>query len=137
MVSVASSQRNSSSLASMNYLVLVGTKAEMLDGFTSVLGTSQEQSVGSSWSPESQLVQSQSLTTGGNNASTGSGSETESRNTELGNCQESVIIGDGANNYDGLVVRLLRGVRNDSGDRDGRSVDAGHEKAAENDLVEG
>jgi len=119
------------------FLVLVGTEAEMLDSLTRVLGTSQEKSVGSSWSSESQLVQSESLTTGGNNASAGSGSETESRNTKLGNGQESVVIGDGTNNDNGLVVGLLGGVRNNSRDGDGRSVDAGHEKAAEDDLVEG
>ncbi len=137
MVSAALSQQNVSSKLCITHLVLVGTEAEMLDSLTRVLGTSQEKSVGSSWSSESQLVQSESFTSGCNNASAGSGSETEGRNTELGNGQEAVVISDGTDNDNSLVVGLLRCVRNNSRDRDGGSVDAGHEKAAEDDLVEG
>jgi hypothetical protein len=50
------------------------------------------------------LIQSQSLTSGSNNASTGSGGESESGNTELGDGQEAVVIGDSANDDNSLVV---------------------------------
>jgi len=117
--------------------VLVGTKAKVLDGLSGVLGTSEEKGIASSRSSERQLIQSQSLSTCGKNASTSSCSESESSNAELGDGQETVVISDGANNNNGLVIGLLGGVRNNSRDGDGRSVDAGHEKSAENDLVEG
>jgi len=42
--------------------------------------------------------------------------ESKGSNAELGNSQETVVIGDCANNNNGLVVRLLGGVRNNSGD---------------------
>lgn len=108
----------------------------MLDGLSGVLGTSEEEGVASSRSTESQLIESQDLSTSSDDARTSSSSEAESRNAELGDGQQTVVIGNGANNYDGLVVGLLGGVRNDSGDRDRGSVDAGHKQAAEDDLVE-
>jgi len=116
--------------------MLVGTKAKVLDGLSGVLGSSEEEGVASGRSTESQLIESQDFSTSSDDARTGSSSEAESRNAELGDGQETVVIGDGANNNDGLVVRLLRGVRNDSGDRDRGSVDARHKQAAEDDLVE-
>jgi len=109
----------------------------MLDSLTRVLGTSQEKSIGSSWSSEGQLVQSKNFSTSGNNAGASSGSEAEGRNAKLGYGQESVVIGDSTNNDHGLVVGFLGCVRSNSRDRDGRSVDAGHEEAAEDNLVEG
>jgi hypothetical protein len=112
------------------------TKAKVLDGLSGVLGTSEEKGIASGRSSEGQLIESQNFSTSSDNARTGSSSEAEGRNAELWDGQETVVIGDGANNNDGLVVRLLRGVRNDSGDRNWRSVDAGHEQAAEDDLVE-
>jgi len=81
------------------------------------------------------LIQSQSLSTSSKNAGTSSGGESESSNAELRNSQETVVIGDSANNDHSLVVGLLGYVGNDSGDRYGRSVDAGHEESTENDLV--
>jgi len=97
------------------FLVLVGSEAEMLDSLSGVLGSSEEKGVASSWGSEGQLIDGQSLTTGSKNASTGGGSETESRNTELGNLQQSVVIGDGANNNNGSLL-LLASVRNKSRD---------------------
>ena len=108
----------------------------MFDGLSGVLGTSEKEGVASGWGTESQLIEGQDFSTSGDNARASGSSEAEGRNADLGDGQETVVISDGTDNYDGLVVRLLRGVRNDSGDRDWRSVDAGHKKAAEDDLVE-
>lgn len=69
------------------YLVLVWSKTEMLESLSGVLWSSKEKSVASGWGSEGQLIDGQSLTTGSKDASTGSGSEAESRNTELGNLQ--------------------------------------------------
>ncbi len=90
-----------------SYLMLVGSEAEVLNSLSGVLGSSEKESVASSGSSKGQLIQSQSLTSGSNNASTGSGSESESGDTELGDGQETVVIGNGANDDNGLVVGLL------------------------------
>ena len=117
--------------------MLVWTETEVLDGLTGILWTSQQQSVATSWCAKCQLIEGQSLTTCSKDASTSSGSEAESSNTELWNGQETVVIGDGTNDDNGLVVGLLGNVGGDSREGDWWSVDAGHEKSAENDLVEG
>lgn len=114
----------------------MGTEAEVLDGLPCVLGTSEEEGVATSWGSEGQLVDGQSLTTGGKNASTGGSSEAESCNAELGDLQKAVVIGNSANNDNGSLL-ILASVPNNSGDGDGWSVDAGHKEAAENDFVEG
>jgi len=72
------------------------------------------------------LIQSQSLSTSSENAGTSSGSESESSNAELRNGQETVVIGNSANDDHSLVVGFFGYVGNDSGDRYGRSVDARH-----------
>ena len=117
--------------------MLVGTEAEVLDSLSGVLGATEEQGVASGRGTESKLVQGQDLTTSGHDAGTGSSGEAESSNAELGDGQETVVISDGANNHNGLVVGLLGSVGDNSRDGDGRPVDAGHKEAAENDLVEG
>jgi hypothetical protein len=120
-----------------SYLVLVGAEAEVLDRLTGVLGSSEEEGVASSGSTESQLIQSQDLSSSSQNARTSGGSESKSGNADLGDGQEAVIIGDGANNHNSALVILAILVRNDSRDRDGGSVDARHKESAEDDLVEG
>lgn len=117
--------------------MLVGSKAEVLNSLSGVLGSSEEEGVASGRSSQGQLIQSQCLSTCSEDTRTSRRSESKGGNTELGNSQEAVVIGDCTNNDNGLVVGLLGGVRNNSGDRDWRSVDTGHEESAENDLVEG
>lgn len=119
------------------YLVLVWAKTEVLDSLTGVLGTSEKQSVASSGRTESQLIQSQDLSSSGENAGASSGGEPESSDAELRDSQEAVVIGDGTNDHDGALIIITRSVGNDSGDRDWGSVDAGHEESAEDNLVEG
>lgn len=114
----------------------VGTEAEVLDGLTGVLGTTEDQGVASGGGSESELVQGDGLTTGGNDAGTGGGSEAEGRDGGLGELEESVVIGDGTDNDDDSLLTLLADVANNSGQGDGRSVDLGHEKSAKDDLVE-
>jgi len=121
----------------IGFLVLVGSKAKVLDGLSGVLWSSQQESVTSSRSTLSQLIQSQGLTTGGNDAGTGGSGEAESGNAELGDGQETVVIGDGTNDDNGLIVGLLGGVGNNAREGDGWAVDARHEEAAEHDFVEG
>jgi len=83
------------------------------------------------------LIQSQDLSSSSKDASTSSGGEAESSDAKLGDGQETVVIGDGTNNHNCALVILAGFVRNNSGDGDRRSVDAGHKESAEDDLVEG
>jgi hypothetical protein len=117
--------------------MLVWSETEVLNSFSGVLGSSEKQGVASSRSSQSQLIQGQYLSSCSNNTGTSRGSKAESGNTELRDGQETVVVGNSTDNNDGLVIGLLGSVRNNSGDGDRGSVDAGHEKSAENDLVEG
>lgn len=117
------------------FLVLVGTEAEVLDGLTAVLGSTEDQGVASGGGTESKLVQGDGLTTSSDNAGTGGGSEAEGGNGGLGEGQETVVIGDGADDDDGALL-LLAKVGNNAGEGNGRAVDLGHEKSSENNLVE-
>jgi hypothetical protein len=116
--------------------VLVGTETKVLDGFPSVLGTTEEESVCSSWRPQSQLIQSQSLTSSLLDASSGSGGESKSGHGKLGDSQKTVVIGNGADHDDGFALVRLGHIRDEAGDRDGGAVDTGHEQTAEHNLVE-
>ena len=60
---------------------------------------------------------------------------------QFGDLEEAVVVGDGADDADCLVlVGLFRGFGGDfggdAGDGHGRAVDAGHEEALEDDFVE-
>jgi len=88
----------------------VWTHAKVLDSLTGVLGTTEQEGVATSGGTESKLIESQSFTTGSKDASTGSGSESERSDAELGNRKQTVVIGDGADNNDGLALGTLLGV---------------------------
>ena len=130
--------------ANVRLLVLVRAHAKVLDGFARVLGASDQDRVRSGGRTLCELVESQDLTTGGKDASACGLGETESRDGELGNFQQSVVISDGTNNNDGLgAARCLlcdttrvAGQVDDSRKRHGRSVDLGHKQASQNRLVE-
>lgn len=76
-------------------LVGVGTEAEVLEGLTGVLGSTEEEGVGSSGETGSDLVDGEALTTGLLDASAGRGGEAESRNGELGDLEHTVVVSDG------------------------------------------
>ena len=118
------------------YLVLVGAHAEVLDSLTCVLGATEQQSVASSGGAESKLVEGQCLTTGGDNASTGSGSESKSGNGDLGDFEKAVVVGNGADDNDDLTLLVLGELALDTGEGDGGSVGARHKEATEDNLVE-
>jgi len=86
------------------FLVLVRSETEMLDSLSGILWSTEEKSVASGWGTLSQLIQSQDLTTSCKDASTGSSGEAESSNTELWDGQETVVISDGTNDDNSLVV---------------------------------
>jgi hypothetical protein len=113
----------------------VGAHAEVLDGLTGVLGATEQQGVAASGGTQSELVEGQGLTTSGDNAGTGGGGEAQSSDAQLGDLEETVVVGDGTNNDNGLALGTL-GLADNAGDRDGGAVDARHEQAAQDDLVE-
>lgn len=60
---------------------------------------------------------------------------------QFGDFEEAVVICNGSDNCNGLVLvgflgGLGLGLRDDAGDRDGRAIDARLKKALENDFVE-
>lgn len=116
--------------------MLVGTEAEVLDGLTGVLGSTEEEGVGTGGLLESELIESQGLAASGEDASAGSGGETEGRNGDGGDLEETVVIGDGTDNNDGLLLVAVLDVVDNARDRHGRTVDAAHEQPAEDNLVE-
>jgi hypothetical protein len=114
-------------------LVLVGTHTKVLDGLTRVLGTADKDSVGTSRSTESQLIQGQDFTTSLQDTSLGSLGEVKSSNRELGEVKKTRVISDGTNNDNGLTLLV---VFNNAGDSDRRTVDTRHKETLQNDLVE-
>lgn len=117
--------------------MLVGTEAEMLDGLTGVLGSTEKEGVGTGGLLESELIEGDGLAASGDDASAGSGGEAQSGDGHLGDDKETVVIGDGTNNDDGLLLVAVLEVLGNAGQRDGRTVDTAHEQATEHDLVEG
>lgn len=118
------------------YLVAMGPEAEVLDSLTGVLGATEDQGVASGGSTESKLVQGDGLTASGDNAGAGSGGESQSSDSHLGELEQAVVIGDGTDNDDGSLLTLLVDVGDNSGQGDGRAVDLGRKETSENDLVE-
>lgn len=114
----------------------VRAEAEVLHSLTGVLGTTEKQSVGTGGGTESKLIHGEDLTTSLLNASASSGGNTQSSDGELGDGQEAVVISDGTDNNDGLALVRLVDVESDARDRNRGAVDARHEEAAENGLVE-
>jgi hypothetical protein len=116
-------------------------KPEMLHTLPGILRSTQQQRIRTGRRPHSQLIQRQSLTTSLLDASAGSSCEAEGRNGQLGDGEEAVVVGDGAHDDDGLVLGGVVGALGvggayEAGEGDGGAVDAGHEEAAEDDLVE-
>lgn len=84
-----------------------------------------------------ELVEGEALAASGGNASTGSLSESESGNSQLGDSEDSLIIGDGGNDNGGLtLIRLLLVMLDKLGKRKRRSVHSGGNKSSEDGLVE-
>ena len=109
----------------------MGTKAEVLDSLTGVLGATEEDDVGASWGTESELVEGDALTTGLLDAGTSGCGELESADAQLWDLEQTVVIGDGADDSTdlvsmGLLVVLVGGDGNDLGERDRWGVDARH-----------
>lgn len=101
--------------------------AEVLEGLASILGSAEQDDIAARGSSEGQLVKGQAFTAGLLDPCACGRRESECGNGELGDGLESVVIGDGADDRDGLASvgllrRLGRDLADDSRDGHGRSV---------------
>lgn len=125
-------------------LVLVRTKAEVLNSLTGVLLATDKDSVGTSGGTGSELVKGKALTASSLDTSAGSVGETKGSNRELGELKNAVVVSDGADNDNGLGglggrggnATLRLGEVDHARNRNGGLVDLGHIEAAEDGLVE-
>lgn len=116
----------------------MGPETKVLNRLTGVLGPPQQDSVGASWCPQGELVESDSLTTGSNNPGTSRCSKPQRSNGELGDGQGTVVVSDSSNNNDGLVELgglFMGDILEDPRDGDWWAVYLGHEKTAEDHLI--
>jgi len=84
--------------------VTVGSESEMLHSLSGVLGSSEEKCVCACGRPHGQLINGQALSTSLLDPSTCSGGESESSDVELGNCEKTVVVCNGADYNDRLVL---------------------------------
>ena len=118
-------------------LVLVRTHTEVSNGLSRVPWTSQDQGVLTLWSPDSQLVKGNALTTSLDDSGSCTSSESQSSNSGLWKLEDSGVIGDGTNDDDGLVGSTLTSESpGDPGNRHWWSVDLGQVQGSQNNLVE-
>ena len=104
----------------ISYLVLVRPEAKVLDGLPRILGSTEQQGVGAGRCAQRELVERQALAASGGNAGTCRGGEAKRGDGELRQREEAAVVGDGADDDDGLalvdgrVVLLARGDRDDA-----------------------
>lgn len=122
----------------MRLLVLVGTHAEVLVGLTGSALAADEDGVGAGRGAEGELVEGEGLTAGGDDALAGRAREAEGGDGHLGDDEETLVVGDGADEDEDLVavgVGVVR-VLDDARDRQRGPVGLRVKQALENDLVE-
>lgn len=113
------------------------TEAKVTNGLAVGARTTDQKSVLTLGGTASELIKSKDLTASLEDAGTGTLGDTESSDRDLGDLEQANIVGDGANNDDGLLVStglssgLLKGAQADRG-----AVSLGEEEALENDPVE-
>ena len=118
-------------------LVLVRTHAEVLDGLTGVPLAAEQDRVRAGWGTKGELVQSEDLTAGLQDALLGSSGEAEGGNGELRNLEQTDIIRDSADDHDDFGVKLggIGGLLDNTGKGNRGTVDLGEEKTVEDRLL--
>jgi hypothetical protein len=101
----------------------------------SLLGSSEEEGVGSGRSLHDELVEGHASTTSGDDSGTGGLGESESGNVKLGHIEGSLIIGDNSDN-DGSAASVLSEASDHAGDGHWGSVDSGGNESSEDGLAE-
>ena len=115
----------------------------MLHRLPRILRSPQQQRIAPCRRPERQLIQRQALPARLLDAGPRRGGEAERRDSELlGHLEQAGVVGDGADDDDGLVRRgeflagAAGGEHGEAAEGDGGAVGAGHEEAAEDDFIE-
>lgn len=116
--------------------VLTMDSTEVLEDGTSTAGTLQQNSLATSGALEGKLIEGDNLTAGLLDTGAGSLSNVEGSDGNLGAGEDAVIISDGSDDDEDGLGGLSLSMRSELLEGDGRSVGAGHNQAAEDDLVE-
>ena len=109
-------------------------KPKMLHRLSRILRSPQQQRVRARRRPQSQLIHRQALPTRFLDPCSRSRCESQRRDSQLGDGEQTRVVGDCANDDEGLFGA---GHGGETGKGHGRAIDAGHEEAAEHDAVEG
>ena len=99
----------------------------MLDGFTGVTGTTEKESVGTGRLAKCELIKSEALSSSLLDTGTCGTGESEGSDRKLGNLDETLVVSDGTDGDDGVLVSVgpvrLGDLTSDSRDRERGSVD--------------
>ena len=116
--------------------MLVGAHAEVLDSLPGVPLAAEQDGVSTGGCAHGELVEGQDLASGLEDALLGRLGEAQGSNSQLGDLKQTDIIGDGADNDDGLslAVDSAGSLLQDAGEGDRRAVDLGEEEAVEDGL---
>ena len=120
----------------------------MLHRLPRILRSPYEQRVTPRRRPQRQLIQRQTLPARLLDPGARRGREAQGRDADFGDGEQTGVVGDGADDNDGLVRDVggrvgvgfcggVGGVAGEAGEGEGGAVDAGGEEAAEDDFVEG
>lgn len=109
--------------------------AEVLGGLPGGLATPQEDGVGSGGGTEGELIEGQDLTAGLEDAGAGALGEPQSAHGQLGELEETGIIGDGADDNGDLVLLAL-GEAGELDEGQGGLVGPAHAEPLQHDAVE-
>ena len=101
----------------------------------SLLGSSEEEGVGSGRSLDDELVEGHARATSSGDSGTSGLSESEGCNVKLGHVEGSLVIGDNTNN-DGSAALVASEASDHAGEGDGGSVDSGGNESSEDGLAE-
>lgn len=123
------------------FLVLMWAHAEMFNGFSCFLWSSQQNNIASSWVFHGELINCHARASGSLNSCSSSCCESQSGDVEFRDFEHAVVICDGTDDADCLsLVCFLCCLGGDfavnSRNGHGRSVDSRHVEAAEDNLVE-
>ena len=115
--------------------MLVGAHAEVLDGLARVPLAAEQDGVRAGGRAHGELIEGEDLAAGLEDALPGSGGEAEGGDRELGDFDQTDIVGDGADDDDDLAVAAsVVGLLCDAREGEGRAVDLGEEEAVEDGL---
>lgn len=116
--------------------VLAVDATEVLEDLAAVTGTLKQNSLATSGALERELIEGQDLAASLLDAGTSRLSDVESSDGDLGDREDALVISDGSDDNEDGIGSLALSMRSDLLEGDRGAVGAGHDQAAEHDLVE-